>query len=103
MLSVIVGYEGQLPPLPKQWQPSSQIGTTLLDKTFPFVCTGTCKIKISCNRSTETHAMDTTEVGVEIVVSFIIATAITLIRMLGVLRSIALRPDFRVLCFVNSD
>jgi hypothetical protein len=26
-----------------------------------------------------------------------------LIRMLGVLRSIALRPDFRVLCFVNSD
>lgn len=47
--------------------------------------------------------MDTTEVGVEIVVSFIIATAITLIRMLGVLRSIALQPDFRVLCFVNSD
>ena len=41
MSSVIVGYGGQLPSLPKQWQLPSQIGTTFLDKTVSsFACTG---------------------------------------------------------------
>jgi len=90
MVSVMVGYAGQLPSLPKQKQPASQIGTTFLDKTFPFVCTGACIIETesSCNISTDTLETgnenefdddvddDVDDFDVTVVISFMIAIAI---------------------------
>lgn len=75
VLSVIVGNEGQLPSLPKQWQPASQTGTTLFEKTpLAFVCAGICRMRSSCKSRTEIPTKELAEIVVEVVMSTMVAT-----------------------------
>ncbi len=69
-----MGKEGQLPSLPKQWQPASQTGTTLFEKTpLAFACIGICRIRSSCKSRTEIPTIEFAEIVVEAVMSNMVA------------------------------